>query len=130
MHRFTLLDERFAVSKIDPDQEMPSWASEGPFSSVTKTSDEISVVSLERVVPDDILSERGWRCLRVEGPIPFFVTGVAASFASPLAAAGISIFIVSTYDTDYVFVKEGVLSVAVEVLEEEGHSVTSASPAS
>ncbi|HVT02246.1 MAG TPA: ACT domain-containing protein [Thermoanaerobaculia bacterium] len=123
MRRFTLMPERFAVAKLDSDQDLPPWAGQGTFSSITRTEDEISIVCREDLVPDDILAERAWRCLRVEGPIPFFVTGVAASFATPLAAAGISIFIVSTYDTDYLFVKEGVLETAIEVLEEEGHTV-------
>lgn len=123
MRRFTLMQEQFAVAKLEPDQDLPPWAGHGPFSSITRTEDEVSIICQENLVPQDILSERGWRCLRIEGPIPFFVTGVTASFASPLAAAGISIFIISTYDTDYLFVKQGVLESAIEVLEEEGHSV-------
>ena len=71
--------------------------------SITRTPDELSIVCPEEAVPpDDVTSEDGWRALKVPGPIPFETTGVLAGIAAPLAAAGISIFAISTFDTDYV----------------------------
>ena len=78
----------------------------GAFTSITRTPDELSIVCDEDAVPADIKAERGWRTLRIEGPIPFEMVGVAAALLSPLAEAGISIFLVSTFDTDYLLVKD------------------------
>ena len=74
-------------------------------------------------MPEGVLCERGWAGLKVEGPLDFSLTGVLASLAQPLAEAGISIFAVSTYDTDYVLVKGGDLERAVAVLTQEKFDV-------
>jgi hypothetical protein len=74
-------------------------------------------------VPDDVRAERDWRALRVEGPIPFEVTGVAAGICAPIAAAGISVFLVATFDTDYLLVKADAYGRAVEALRASGIAV-------
>jgi hypothetical protein len=112
----TLLGERFAVCRLPPAEAIPMWAAGGPFVSISRTADELSIVCLEKHAPNDVQAERGWRCLKVEGPIPFEVTGVAAALTAPLAAAGISLFLVSTYDTDYLLVKEPLLEQAMAAL--------------
>jgi hypothetical protein len=114
--QLTLLAERFAVCRLPPGEAIPQWATGGPFLSISRTSDELSIVCLETSAPHDVQAERGWRCLKVEGPIPFEVTGVAAALTAPLAAAGISLFLVSTYDTDYLLVKEPLLERAIAAL--------------
>lgn len=77
-------------------------------------------------VPADVRSARGWRCLRVAGRLDFSLSGVLASIAGPLAAAKLSIFAVSTYDTDYVLLREQTLRSAVECLRAAGHEVVQA----
>src|SRR5688572_16837698 len=97
----------------------PEWP-RGAFLSITRTPDELSIVCDESSVPDDVIAERGWRAFQLEGPIPFDVTGVAASLTAPLAADGISVFLISTYDTDWLLVKESVRGRAIAALRSAG----------
>lgn len=117
-----LLDGAFAVCRMDPADPPPPWAV-GTFVSVTRTEAELSVVCPEASLPAGVRGEGGWRCLRVRGPLGFGMTGVLASLASPLAASGVSIFVVSTYDTDYVLVQERDLGRARDALTRAGHAV-------
>jgi len=102
---------------------MPAWALGAGFLSVTWTTDELSIVCEERRVPAGVQAEKGWAALKLEGPFPFSMTGVLASFAQPLAEAGISIFVVSTFDTDYVLILRDNLERAVKVLGAAGHEM-------
>jgi hypothetical protein len=106
-------------------EPMPDAALPGDFVSVTRTRDEVSVVCHEQQAPAGANVEAGWRCLKVEGPLDFALTGVLAALAAPLAEAGVSIFAVSTYDTDYLLVKAEALERAVAALETAGHRVVS-----
>lgn len=117
------LDGRMAVCRLDPSSEVPGWATEAALFSVMRTPDELSVVCPEGNVPVGVKSEAGWRVLALEGPFEFSAVGVLASVASPLAEARVSIFALSTYDTDYVLVKEEGVDRAVSVLRERGHEV-------
>jgi uncharacterized protein len=119
----TVLGERLSICRLDAGEEVPAWATGGPFFSVTRTQDELSVVCPEDVVPESISRERGWRAFRLEGPFDLSMVGILASVASPLAAAGASIFAVSTFDTDYVLVREEQLDLAVGTLRASGHRV-------
>ena len=119
-----LLEGRLAVCRLAPGDEVPAWASDGAFTSVTRTRDELSVVCAEGAVPEGIRSEGGWRVFRMEGPLDFGMTGILASVAVPLAGAGVSIFAVSTFDTDYVLVKEGEVPRAIAALRVAGHRVS------
>ena len=113
----------FAVCRLPPDAPLPDWAHTESFVSITRTRDELSIVCPQSHVPDGIQAEPGWRCLKVEGPFVLALTGVLASLAGPLATAGISIFTVATYDTDYVLVKDQDVVRVTEVLEQAGHQV-------
>ena len=118
-----LLSGRFAVARLEPACGVPSWARGPSFVSVTHTADETSVVCDEELVPSEVTSEMGFVGLKVPGPIPFTEVGVLASIARPLAAAGVSIFAVSTFDTDYVFLRGADLEKAGASLAEAGHSL-------
>ena len=96
---------------------------EGAFTSVTRTPSELSVVCAHAAVPPGIVLEGGWRALALRGPVPFELTGVLAGLLAPLAAAGVSVFAVSTYDTDVVMVKADALEAAVRALRSHGHAV-------
>lgn len=122
MLRISILPERLAVCRLAPDAPEPSWA-QGAFTSVTRTRDELSVICDDDAVPEDVRAERGWRALKVEGPIPFEVTGVAAALVSPLAEARISVFLTATFDTDYLLLKEEVFERAVAILRGAGHGI-------
>jgi hypothetical protein len=119
----TVLGEWLSICRLDAGEEVPAWATEASFFSVTRTRDEPSVVCPEDVVPEGITRERGWRAFRLEGPFDLSMVGVLASVASPLAEAGASIFAVSTFDTDYVLVREEQLDLAVGTLRARGYSV-------
>ena len=118
-----LLDGTFAICRLDCNAPIPPWASAGHFFSITRTTDELSVVGRQDAVPEGVVCERGWRCLRVVGTVPFSVVGVLASLTAPLAEAGVSLFAVSTFDTDYLLVKEEDLTVALDALRRRGHAV-------
>ena len=122
-HTLTLLPDTFAICWLEANTAIPSWATEGRFFSITRTSEELSIVCQESLVPDSIRCERDWRCLQVAGPIPFTTVGVLASLVQPLAEAGISVFAVSTFDTDYLLVKAADLARTIEALRLKGHSI-------
>jgi predicted metal-dependent HD superfamily phosphohydrolase len=119
----TLLPDTLAICKLDADAAIPAWATVRGFFSITRTAEELSVVCLQSLVPECIQCERDWRCLQVAGPIPFTMVGVLASLVRPLAEAGISVFAVSTFDTDYLLVKAADLARTIETLGQKGHSV-------
>lgn len=118
--RIAVLPHRLTVCRLAPDAPLPSWIA-GAFTSVTRTDEELSVICDEESVPADVRAERGWRAVRVVGPIPFEVTGVAAALVSPLAAAGISVFLLATFDTDYLLLKDALFARALDVLRAAGH---------
>lgn len=105
------------------DEAIPAWAHSNPFTSITCTQDELSVVCSEQKIPADVKADHGWVGLRLEGPFPFSQTGVLTSFIAPLSANAIPIFAISTYDTDYVLIKEAFLEPALEVLQAAGHQL-------
>jgi uncharacterized protein len=117
-----LLAGSFAVCRLDAGAPLPPWAT-GSFVSLTRTDAELSVVCPAEGVPAGVPAEAGWRALRVRGPLGFGMTGVLASLASPLASAGVSIFVVSTYDTDYLLVQERDLDRARHALVRAGHEL-------
>lgn len=119
----SVIKGKMAICRLAPDAAFPQWASGGGFLSVTRTDDELSVVCPQTAVPEEIRADRGWRCLKVAGPLDLALTGVLASLTNPLAEARINIFAISTFDTDYLLVKEENLARAIGVLTESGHRV-------
>jgi len=119
----TVLPDIIAVCKLDAGDAVPAWATTGQFFSITRTAEELSVVCPQNFVPDGVRCERGWRCLRVVGTMDFSMIGVVASLVTPLAEAGISVFVLSTFDTDYLLVKENDLAKATAALNAAGHSL-------
>lgn len=124
-----LLAGEMAVCRLGPTEPAPGWASGPPFSCVLRTPHELSVVCAAPNVPPDVRHESGWRAFELVGPVPFTTTGVVSSLAAPLAEAGIGIFVLSTFDTDYLLVKQGALLDAVGVLRKAGFVVNGVVPA-
>lgn len=123
--RLQVLPEVLAVCRLAADDALPLWLPARSFLSVTRTAVELSVVCAADAVPAGIRCEPGWRALAVAGPLDFALTGILASIATPLADAGISIFAISTFDTDYVLVKAERLNDAIEALRRAGHHLLS-----
>jgi len=119
----TLLPEPLAVCRLDPHSAPPEWAWSGPLVSITRSADELSLVCAAAQVPPDARAELPWRALKVAGPLDFSLTGILASLAAPLAEAAISIFAISTYDTDYVLVRAGQIDAALDSLRRAGHTI-------
>ena len=118
-----LLPEVLTICQLPPDSRIPDWASASSFLSFTRTAEELSLVCPQISVPEGVKKSEGWRGLKVEGPLDFSASGILASLITPLAREGISVFAVSTYDTDYLLVKEENLEKAVRVLSEEGNVI-------
>ena len=119
-----LLPESFAICRLDPMASIPTWA-RGDLVSITRTPDELSIACQQTDIPDGVQAEREWRCFRIAGKLDFSLVGVTSTLTKVLAEAGISVFVMSTYDTDYFVVRQLNLSRAVETLQEAGHSVQS-----
>ena len=113
----------YAVCRLDPHTAPPAWAFAGELWSVTRTPDELSVVCAAGQVPAGIQAARGWAVLKLHGPFDFGLTGILASVLNPLRDAGVGIFTLSTYDTDYVLVAQEQLEKAVVTLRDAGHHV-------
>jgi hypothetical protein len=113
-----VLPGTLAICRLRASDRIPSWALElhEGFVSITRTPDELSIVCPQEAVPPDTEVEEDWRALVIPGPIPFEATGVLSAITVPLAEAGIPIFAISTYDTDYVLVREKDLDHALHVL--------------
>ena len=120
----TILEPSLAVTRFPARSGLPWWAATSSFLSFTRTADEDSLVCEEVRVPDGLASQKGFRALRVDGKLPFHLTGVLVSLANPLANAGVPIFAVSTHDTDYLLIPETMLERAMAALREAGHAVS------
>jgi hypothetical protein len=118
-----ILSDQLAVCRLSSLTPDLFQQSSGEFQAIIRSPGELTLVCAEAAAPVGEIIERGWRALKVMGPLPFSMTGVLAALAQPLAQAGISIFAISTFDTDYILVKEIRLEEAVAALREAGHQV-------
>lgn len=113
-----------ALVRLNAQDAIPEWTAHArAFLSVTRTPLELSIVADEVAVPLHVEAARGYRALRIEGPLPFEMVGVLAAVAGPLAAAGVPLFAIATFDTDYVLVREDLLARVVRILTTAGHTV-------
>ncbi|MFC0470317.1 ACT domain-containing protein [Halalkalibacter kiskunsagensis] len=119
-----ILDTIFSVVKLPPTEEIPSWAGRGEFISMTRTNEELSIVCPTSDVPNNLLKdvEHDWKCIKIEGVLDFGLTGILSSLANPLAENNISIFAISTFNTDYLLIKVHSIEKAKSVLEDAGHT--------
>jgi uncharacterized protein len=119
----SLLPKSFAICKLAADAALPEWATHGQFFSTTRTSDELSIVADMDLVPTHLRSETSWRVMKAHGPFDLSEVGVLASLVAPLAQADISVFTISTFDTDYLLTKADQLHTTVAALRRAGHTV-------
>ena len=119
--RLDLLQGTFGIARLDGAHAVPDWASGGELLSITRTPDELSIVCDAAKIPQSVRCRGGWRCLKVEGPLDFSLSGVLAALAEPLARAGIPIFVVSTFDTDDLLAAGADLDRAVAELAKARH---------
>jgi len=118
-----VLDEQLAIARCAADAAMPAWVRGRDFLAVVRTPRELSIVCADDAVPASHTEvERGFRAIVVVGTLDFALTGIVAALAQPLAEAGISIFGISTYDTDHILVRAAHLDAARTALESAGHT--------
>lgn len=123
-----LLPEPLAVCRLAPDAPLPAWADGPGFCSVTRTADELSIICAAARVPAGVTASAGWRALRLAGAFDLAEVGVLLRVAAPLAAAGVSILPVGTFDTDYVLVREAQLATAVHAMRDAGTKIRDGVP--
>jgi hypothetical protein len=119
-----LLAETLAICRLDARAAVPDWTERSSeFLTISRTAEELSITALQRAVPAGVPCEGDYRAVRVRGPLPLNLIGILAAIADPLAEAGLGIFAISTYNTDYVLVKARDLDVALGALERAGHEI-------
>ena len=121
--RFSVLQDEAGICRLPPDAAIPEWAYLGEFFSITKTADELSIVCLSGVIPESVEKDAGWQVLKIEGVLSFDLVGILAQVSAVLAEAEVSIFAISTYNTDYILVNNRDFDSAVVVLRNDGHEV-------
>ena len=114
--------ETYAVVGLSQGAQLPAWATQGSFFSVTRTSEELSIIVEESSVPAGLQFQGGWRVIKVHGPFMLSEVGVLASLVGPLAAARVSVLTIATFDTDYLLVSSENLDPAISALERAGHT--------
>ncbi len=118
-----LVDDRFTVSRLNASDPIPEWATRGPYFFITRTPEELAVACPEGQVPAGVKSQRGYLCLKIVGPILLAESGVLISLIGPLSERGIPIYVVSSYDTDYILFLEEYWGMALKAIREAGHEL-------
>lgn len=118
-----LLKDKYSVLRLNKNDEIPKWIFNEEFFSITRTEDELSIVCLQDKVKEYIKCERNWRILKIEGPLDFSLIGILSKISTLMANNNISIFAISTYDTDYILIKEETINRAIEVLENSNYNI-------
>jgi hypothetical protein len=119
----SVLKDDFAICRLNAFDGIPDWALQNPLSSVTRTSEELSIVCPTNVIPENLPCEQNWKCLKIHGPLDISEVGIISKLTSALAAEEISVFVLSTYDTDHIFVKTMNIEKTVKVLTDDGHQI-------
>lgn len=118
-----LLKEKYGVCRLEKTALIPEWSKNSEFFSITRTADELSIVCSQDNIPNDIKCEKDWRILKIQGPLDFSLIGILASISAVLAQKGISIFAISTYDTDYILIKNKDIDNSIKSLIKERYEV-------
>lgn len=118
----TVFSEPLAICRLPEGSPAPVWMPAAGFKASLYTPGEVTLVCEQKHVPPEVRKQSGWRAIQVQGPLDFSQVGVLAALSWPLAEAGVSIFVLSTFDTDYVLVKETALDTACQALQAAGHT--------
>ena len=121
--QLSLLDEIYGICVFENDTPIPEWAAAASFCSIIRTQKELTIVCPQNTIDSDCEYDADWRCFRVDGSFDFNQIGVISSLAAPLAQAGISIFVVSSFDTDYILVKGENVEQTIAVFSDNGHFI-------
>ena len=122
--KVSLLEETYGVCRLPSNTRIPEWTerqTKQTFLSITQTSEELSIVCPMQWIPSGVQCERDWKCIKIIGPLDFNQIGVISSMSGALAQHSIPLFVISTYDTDYLFVKEDNIVKTKQILEQNKH---------
>jgi len=119
----SVLKDDYKVCRLNAFEGIPDGVLDTPLSSITRTAEELSIVCPNSVAPDQLKSEQKWKCLKIHGPLGFDEVGIISSLTKILADVDISVFVLSTFDTDYILVKRLNIDKAAKVLSEKGHEL-------
>ena len=119
----SVLKDDYKVCRMNAFDGIPKEVFDTPLSSITRTAEELSIVCPTSVAPDQLKCEQDWKCLKIHGPFGFHEVGIISSLTKVLADADISVFVLSTFDTDYILVKRLNIEKATKVLSEKGHEL-------
>jgi hypothetical protein len=122
--KLSLLKDKYAICTLPNDTPIPDWALTQSLISITRTGKELTIVCRMDSIPSELQSDLNWRCFRIDGSFDLNQIGVISSISSPLADAGISIYVISTYDTDYFLVQDKNVEQTISTLSNSGHSIT------
>jgi hypothetical protein len=122
--KLSLLKNKYAICSLPKDAPIPEWALAQSLASINRTDKELTIVCKQDIIPSQYQSDLNWRCFKIDGSFDLNQIGVISSISSPLADAGISIYVISTYDTDYFLIKDDNLEKTISTLSASGHSIT------
>jgi hypothetical protein len=120
----SLLKDKYTICTLPKDAKIPDWVLTESLASITRTDKELTIVCKQDIIPSELQTDLNWRCFKIDGSFDLNQTGVISSISSPLADAGISIYVISTYDTDYFLVKDDNLQQTISTLSNSGHSIS------
>ncbi|MCP4257397.1 MAG: ACT domain-containing protein [Planctomycetes bacterium] len=122
--KLSLLKDKYGICTLPGTTEIPDWALMQSLISITRTKEELTIVCRQDLIPSKCQCDLNWRCFRVDGTFDLKQIGVIYSISSPLADVGISIYVISTYNTDYFLVQQDKVNHTISVLSNSGHSIT------
>ena len=122
--QLSLLKDKYGICTLPNTAPIPDWALTQSLASITRTEKELTIVCRLEILPSQYQSDLNWRCFKIDGSFDLNQIGVISSISSPLADAGISIYVISTYDTDYFLIQEHNLKQTISTLSDIGHNIT------
>ena len=122
--QLSLLKDKYGICTLPNTAPIPDWALTQSLASITRTEKELTIVCRLEILPSQYQSGLKWRCFKIDGSFDLNQIGVISSISSPLADAGISIYVISTYDTDYFLIQEQNLEKTISTLSDIGHNIT------
>ena len=123
-HTLTVLKDVYAICQLNSNSEIPGWIKDSDFYSFTRTKDEVSIVCKQSAIQGSKnKTNKNWRILKIMGPLDFSLIGIIAEISAILKKHKISVFVISTYETDYIMVKNSDLNKAIVALKNDGHKI-------
>lgn len=121
--KLKILENKLKVLKMKNDSKVPELVLNQSFYSITRTDEELSIVLDENIDVESDIVEYNWRAIKIEGILDFSLIGILSTISKILAMANIGIFVISTYNTDYILVKEEKLEKAIIVLKQNNYEI-------